>query len=160
MFRKFFGLAATLEKDNDGIGYGPSPFSKLLAIDSKTNYTKIDFKYDKGDKRVLVICTEERYMVVENGKKFSSGNHPVELVQPVMHLQNAGFEFDVVTPTGKPACIEMWALPTKDQIVLDFFYHTAKPKLDHPLSLMELMKDTKNLEQYVLLLHLVDKVLC
>ena len=152
MFRKLFGLAATLEKDNDGIGYEPSPFSKLLAIDSKTDYTKIDFgkTYDKGDKKVLVICTEQRYMTMENGKKFSSGNHPVELVQPIMHLQNAGFDFDVVTPTGKPACIEMWALPRKDQIVLDFFYNTAKPKLDHPLSLVELMKDTKKLEQYVL----------
>lgn len=147
-FWKMIGLEGEL--DESGEGYEPSPFSKMLAIDSKTDYKPVDFgKKYQGNKKVLIVCTQERYMLMENGKKFSSGNHPVETVQPVMHLVNAGFDFDVATPTGKPACIEMWALPTKDDVVLDFFHNTAKPKLDAPKSLAEVVADKKALDLYV-----------
>ena len=50
-------------------------------------------------------------MVMANGKKFSTGNHPVEMGLPMLHLLNAGFEIDVVTPTGAPVIIEDWAMP-------------------------------------------------
>lgn len=148
MISKCLGLVSDL--DDAGIGYEPSPFSKKQVIDEKTDYTvvKFDKKY-KGDKKVLMICTQERYMVMANGKKFSSGNHPVESCQPIMHLVNAGFDFDVATPTGKPACLEMWALPQKDEVFLKFFNETAKPKFDDPLSLADIVADKKKLSQYV-----------
>ena len=46
-----------------------------------------------GNKKVLMICTEQKNMTMANGKKFSTGNHPVEMMVPAMHLKNAGFEF-------------------------------------------------------------------
>lgn len=148
MIWKCLGLESNL--DDAGIGYEPSPFSKRLAIDKKTDYKPVMFdKKYSGEKKVLMICTQERYMLMENGKNFSSGNHPVESCQPIMHLVNAGFDFDVATPTGKPACIEMWALPVKDQSFLDFFNKTAKPKFDAPLSLADIVADEKKLSKYV-----------
>ena len=53
-------------------------------------------------------------MTMANGKKFSTGNHPVEMGLPMLHLMNAGFEIDIVTPTGAPVAIEMWAMPADD----------------------------------------------
>ena len=49
--------------------------------------------------------------VMDNGKKFSTGNHPVEVGLPMLHLLNAGFKIDVVTPTGAPVMFEEWAMP-------------------------------------------------
>ena len=146
---KLVGLAGTL--DESGEGYEPSPFSKMLAVSSMSDYKVEDFgaKY-KGDKKVLVVCTEIKYMVMENGKKLSSGNHPVELNQPVLHLTNAGFDFDVATPTGKPAMIEEWALPLKDKTILDAYNNVFKPKLDAPLSLADIVAGKEALESYVL----------
>ena len=135
---KIFGLDPIPEED--GEGYEPSSFSRMLAIDSKTDYKVVDFgKSYQGTKKILVVCTEEKYMTMENGKKFASGNHPVETCQPIMHLVNAGFAFDVATPTGKPAALELWALPKKDKVFLEFF-EAQKPKFDKPLSLAEIVK--------------------
>lgn len=50
-------------------------------------------------------------MTMANGKKFSMGNHPVEMELPMLHLMNAGFEIDVVPPSGAPVAIEAWAMP-------------------------------------------------
>ena len=136
-------------KEADGEGYEPSSFSRMLAIDSKTDYKPVDFgKKYTGNKKILVICTEEKYMTMENGKKFASGNHPVETCQPVMHLVNAGFAFDVATPTGKPAALELWALPTKDNVFLEFF-NTQKAKFNQPLSLADIVKSSSAKEEYV-----------
>lgn len=142
------GLMPKLEES--GEGYEPSPLSKFLAIDSKTDYQKVDFgKTYQGAKKVLVICTEERYMLMENGKKFSSGNHPVEMGQPLMILRDAGFDFDIATPTGKPACIEMWARPMKDETFLTFFDQILQPKCSQPLSLAKVFQSKQDLESYV-----------
>ena len=146
---KLLGLEGEL--DEAGKGYKPSPFSLMLAVDSKTDYKVVDFeKTYSGPKKVLVVCTEERYMLMENGKYFSSGNHPVETGQPVMHLVNAGFAFDVATPTGQPACIEEWALPVKDDVFMKFYKEAMTPKFEQPLSLKELVTNQKTLENYVL----------
>ena len=32
----------------------------------------------RGTRRILVICTDERYLETEDGTLFSTGNHPVE----------------------------------------------------------------------------------
>lgn len=146
---KLFGLLGTL--DETGEGYEPSPLSKMLAVASKSDYKVEDFgKKYSGNKKVLVVCTEIRYMVMENGKKFSSGNHPVELVQPILHLINAGFDFDIATPTGEPAKIEEWALPLKDDVVMEAYKNTFKPKLDKPLSLANVVAAPQTMDQYVL----------
>jgi hypothetical protein len=39
-------------------------------------------------------------MAMANGKKFSTGNHPVEMTLPILQILSAGFEIDVITPTG------------------------------------------------------------
>eukprot|EP00526_Cylindrotheca_closterium_P014653 CAMPEP_0113629678 /NCGR_PEP_ID=MMETSP0017_2-20120614/15410_1 /TAXON_ID=2856 /ORGANISM="Cylindrotheca closterium" /LENGTH=284 /DNA_ID=CAMNT_0000540093 /DNA_START=84 /DNA_END=941 /DNA_ORIENTATION=- /assembly_acc=CAM_ASM_000147 len=148
MIKKCLGLEGDL--DDAGIGYEPSPFAKRIGIVKKTDYKVVEFdKQYKGDKKILMICTEERYMLMANGKKFSSGNHPVESCHPIMHLVNAGFDYDVATPTGKPVCLEMWALPQKDEVFLDFFNKTAKPKFDAPFSLADIVTDEKKLSQYL-----------
>jgi molecular chaperone Hsp31 and glyoxalase 3 len=46
-------------------------------------------------------------MKMQNGKLFSTGNHPVEALLPMRHLRNAGFKFDIATPTGKLAANTM-----------------------------------------------------
>ncbi|WP_161565082.1 hypothetical protein [Okeania hirsuta] len=60
-----------------------------------------------------MLCTEERYFEMTNGKLFSTGNNVQETMVPLMHLVNAGFDFDVVTPTAKPAILEDWSVLTK-----------------------------------------------
>ena len=47
-----------------------------------------------------MIATDERYIQMQNGKFFSTGNHPVEMLLPMFHLDNAGFEIDVATLSG------------------------------------------------------------
>lgn len=39
----------------------------------------------------------------------------------MLHLINAGFEIDVVTPTGAPVAIEMWAMPADDADIQKLF---------------------------------------
>lgn len=107
----------------DGIGYEPSPFSRSQFVAAKTDY---DFsKYDNPNtdkhKKIMVVCTEERYMTMKNGKKFSTGNHPVETLVPMLHLEAAGFEAAIFTPTGAPVAIEMWAMPSEDEAVKSIF---------------------------------------
>ena len=89
-------------------------------------------------------------MEMKNGKKFSTGNHPVETIHPLMHLVNAGFDYDIATPTGKEAIIEHWALPLKDTIICDYFNNTFKPKATKPKSLQDLiLNKCKAMEDYI-----------
>jgi len=117
--KQLFGIAPTAE--TDGEGYIPSPLGRLLGVDSKSGYKPADFSGTySGDKRVLVLCTQERYLQMTNGKKFSTGHNVQETAVPLMHLRDAGFGFDVVTPTGAPAILEDWSVPKKDAAVLSF----------------------------------------
>ena len=101
----------------DGMGYEPSFFSRKAMVTTKTDYSKK--KYDEGNKdtrkKILVLCTEERYMTMKNGKKFSTGNHPVETLVPILHFDQAGFDVDFYTPTGGTVKFEMWAMPYEDE---------------------------------------------
>jgi len=101
----------------------PSPLALKLATSSKTDYDGGAYPdpYKSGKLRVLMICTEESNMTMENGKVFSTGNHPVEIALPMLHLISAGFEIDIMTPTGAPAAIEMWAMPDQDEHVKKLF---------------------------------------
>ena len=96
--------------------FSPSPLAIKLGTSSTTDYDGGVYakRYEGARSRVLMVCTEERNMMMANGKKFSTGNHPVEMGLPMLHLINAGFEIDVVTPTGAPVAIEEWAMPADD----------------------------------------------
>ena len=118
--RKLFGAAPTPTDDG---AFEPSPLALKLATSSKTDYDGGAYskRYSGGEKRVLMVCTEERNMTMANGKKFSTGNHPVEMGLPMLHLLAAGFEIDIVTPTGAPVIIEDWAMPLEDEAVMTLY---------------------------------------
>lgn len=120
MLKKLLGIAPTPTPDG---AFSPSPLAIKLGTSSATDYDGGAYAktYEGENSRVLMICTEERNMTMANGKKFSTGNHPVEMGLPMLHLINAGFEIDVVTPTGAPVAIEMWAMPSDDEDVTKLY---------------------------------------
>ena len=122
--------------------FSPSPLALKLATSSTTDFdnTSYENKYT-GNKKVLMICTEERNMTMANGKKFSTGNHPVEMMLPMLHLRNAGFDIDIVTPTGKPVKIEMWAMPEEDEDV-KAIYSEYKQQFENPKNLSDFVENT------------------
>ena len=136
--KRLLGMAPT--PDATGRGYIPSPLGRLLGVAKKTGYEPVDHggrTYD-GDEKILVLCTEERYFEMTNGNLFSTGQNAQETAVPLMHLTSAGFDFDVVTPTGAPAVIEEWSAPSKDEAVLGFLAN-HRAAFDRPLSLRELV---------------------
>ena len=90
-----------------------------------------------------MVCTEEANVPTTNGKYFSSGNHPVETLVPMLHLENAGFEFDVFTLNGQPVKFEMWAMPRKDNSVMTI-YEKYKSQFDNPKNLTDLARNNFN----------------
>ncbi len=121
--------------------YIPSKSSLKLAAPSKTNYdhTEYDTPYS-GNKKILMVCTEQQYMTMENGNKFDTGNHPVEMMVPLLHFKKAGFEVDVFTPTGESVKVEQWAMPDKDDDV-KAIYNEYKSKLESPKSIADFVKN-------------------
>ena len=84
--------------------YTPSATALALMRKTGSGYKKHRYDYPyKGPKKVLVICTEDDLLQTANGKYFLTGNHPVEAYVPLLHLESAGFGFDMATPTGKSA---------------------------------------------------------
>lgn len=137
----YFTIRPTETEDGS---YIPSPLALKLATSPTTNFdnTVYENKYT-GNKKVLMICTEQKNMTMANGKKFSTGNHPVEIFLPVLHLINAGFDVDVVTPNGKPVVIERWAIPQDDAHVKTI--HTEfKKKFENPGNLADFVANTMN----------------
>ena len=138
--RKLFKAAPTPTEDG---AFQPSPLALKLATSAKTDYDGGIYAnpYTGGGKRVLMVCTEERNMTMSNGKKFSTGNHPVEMCLPMLHLLAAGFEIDIVTPTGAPAIIEDWAMPREDEAVMKL-YHDYADAFANPGSLAEFVANS------------------
>jgi molecular chaperone Hsp31 and glyoxalase 3 len=128
-------------KETNGQGYIPSPLGRKFGVDKISGYQASDFngKMYAGNKKVLVLCTEERYFKMTNGKQFSTGNNVQETMVPLMHLVNAGFDFEVVTPTGKSAVLEEWSVPVKDEAVIAF-RKKNQAKFDKPHSLKQLVE--------------------
>lgn len=122
--KKVFRAAPTPAAENT---FQPSPLALKLATSPKTDYDGGAYTqpYAGGDKRVLMVCTEERHMTMANGQKFSTGNHPVEMGLPMLHLLSAGFEIDIITPTGAPVIIEDWAMPQGDEAVMKLYQDYA-----------------------------------
>jgi molecular chaperone Hsp31 and glyoxalase 3 len=133
MIKKLMGLNP--QETEDG-AFSPSPLALKLATSSQTDYdhTKYSKKAEGGKNKILMVCTEERNLTMANGKQFSTGNHPVEMLVPMLHFKKAGFDIDVCTPTGKSAKIEMWAFPKKDRAVQEIF-EEFKSQFDHPKNL-------------------------
>ena len=141
MLKKLFGIAPKLESDGS---FSPSKFALKMGVPDVTDFENISYqKYSGARSKILVICTEEKNLKMKNGKYFSTGNHPVESLVPMLHLKNAGFEFEIATPTGKPAIFEMWAFPKKDEQV-KAIYDEHKSNFEKPLSLSEFIGKSFN----------------
>ncbi|MBJ9482019.1 glyoxalase III HchA [Acinetobacter baumannii] len=127
-----------LAEDN---AFFPSPYSLSQYTSPKTDYDGTTYPTPyTGNKKILMIATDERYIQMQNGKFFSTGNHPVEMLLPMFHLDNAGFEIDIATLSGNPAKLEMWAMPKQEQVVLDTFQKYAD-KLKNPLKLADILEN-------------------
>jgi molecular chaperone Hsp31 and glyoxalase 3 len=139
MLKKILGFAPKLESDGS---YSPSKMALKMGVSDKTDNENITYqKYQGKRSKILVIFTEEKNLKMKNGKFFSTGNHPVEALLPMLHLKNAGFEFEIATPTGKPVVFEMWAFPEKDEHVKGI-YNENKASFEKPLKLSEFIKSS------------------
>lgn len=100
----------------------PSPYSLGQFTKPKSDLGGADYPNPyKGKKKVLMIGADERYLLTDNGTFFSTGNHPVETLLPMYHLDKAGFAFDVATVSGNPVKFELWAMPSEDEEVKGLF---------------------------------------
>lgn len=120
--------------------YFPSEYSLDAYTSPKTDFDgyKIDTPYEGPTRKILVVASDERYVQMKNGKFFSTGNHPVETLLPMMHLAHAGFDLEVATLSGNSVKIEMWAMPKDDKPVMDF-YHEILPKFEQPHKLADIL---------------------
>ena len=118
----------------------PSEYSLSQYTAPKTNFagTKFAQPYTGGKFKVLMVATDERYLQMQNGKFFSTGNHPVETLLPMLHIHKAGFEIDVATLSGNHAKFEMWAMPNEDAAIAEI-YAEYLPKLDKPAKLADIL---------------------
>jgi len=128
-------------QETESGAYTPSKSSLKIAAPSKTNYdhTEYDNPYT-GDKKIMMVCTEQQYMNMVNDKKFKTGNHPVEMMVPLLHFKKAGFDVDVFTPTGESVKVEQWAMPDKDEDV-KAIYSEYESKLNNPKSIADFVKN-------------------
>ena len=141
MLKKLLGIAPKLESDGS---YSPSKLALKLGTVAQSDFENIAYaKYEGKRSKILAIFTEQKNMEMQNGKLFSTGNHPIEALVPMLHLRNAGFEFEIATPTGKPVVFEMWAFPEKDAHV-KAIYNDLKSSFENPISLAETVDDVLN----------------
>lgn len=119
----------------------PSPYSLGQFTSAKSDLAGADYPnpYREGKWKVLMIATDERYLLMQNGTMFSTGNHPVEMLLPMYHMNKAGFDFDVATLSGNPVKLELWALPTEDEAVQSV-YQKYLNKLKSPLKLSDVVE--------------------
>ena len=135
----YFMAQPKLEVDGS---YSPSSLALSLGTVSKTDFEDIKYTKYKGSKsKILVIFTEQKNLEMKNGKSFSTGNHPIEALVPMLHLKNAGFDFEIVTPTGKPVVFEMWAFPEEDANV-KAIYNEYKSSFEQPKKLTEFIMNS------------------
>jgi len=135
MFKSLLGIAPRQETDGS---FSPSWMALKLSTSEVSDYQPVEYPVYRGArKKILVVFTEQKNMTMQNGKLFSTGNHPVEALLPMLHLKNAGFEFEVATISGAPVVFETWAMPTADAAVMglyteleaDFLHPRALPQV-------------------------------
>lgn len=125
--------------------YFPSEYSLSLYTSKVTDFN--GFKFEKpyiGKKyKVLMVASDERYVKMKNEKIFSTGNHPVETLLPMLHMHYAGFEIEVSTLSGNSVKLEMWAMPEEDKVVMDI-YEKYLEKFEKPLKLSDVLFNINN----------------
>lgn len=125
----------------------PSSYSLSQFTSSTSDLSGADYPNPyKGGKKVLMIGADERYLLTDNGAFFSTGNHPVETLLPMYHLDKAGFAFDVATVSGNPVKFEYWAMPSEDKEVKGFF-EKYRPQFKQPLKLSDVVEG--GLDNYI-----------
>jgi molecular chaperone Hsp31 and glyoxalase 3 len=131
--------AADRAEDN---AWFPSPYSLTQYVGPKSDFGGADYPnaYTGGKWKILLIGTQERYLKMADGRFFSTGNHPLELLLPLKHLAAAGFDIDIATISGDPVKFEQWAFPTEDEQV-KAIYNDFKEKFRSPLSLQDVWGD-------------------
>ncbi|WP_288442111.1 glyoxalase III HchA [uncultured Pseudomonas sp.] len=118
----------------------PSPYSLSQFTSKKSDLRDADYPdpYKGGRWKILVIGADERYLLTDNGTMFSTGNHPVETLLPMYHLDKAGFEFEVATLSGNPVKFEFWAMPSED-VEVKGLYSKFRENFKQPKKLAELI---------------------
>ncbi|MDL5159637.1 glyoxalase III HchA [Actinomycetospora termitidis] len=121
--------------------YFPSPSSLSQYVPPRTDYDGTEHDGEAvGGWKILVIGADERYLPMDNGRLFSTGNHPVETLLPLVHLEAAGFGIDVATVSGNPVKLEWWATPAEDTTVHDALDRVL-PRFRAPRSLAQVLED-------------------
>lgn len=134
--KSLLGLAPQVEPDGS---FRPSKFALRAATSKTTDFSNKQYEPYTGKRStILVIATEQKNMTMANGEKFSTGNHPVETLVPMLHLRNAGFDFEIATPTGAPVVLEMWAFPTEDKHV-SALHDEYRSHFENPRSLSDVV---------------------
>lgn len=146
MLKSLLGIAPKQEADGS---FRPSKLALKLSTSKVSDFERVPGPSYQGSRtKILVIFTEEKNMTMQNGKEFSTGNHPIEALVPMLHLRDAGFDFEIATLTGKPAVFEMWAMPQEDKEVLGI-YEALKPSFDSPTPLSDVVAGfLENIESY------------
>ncbi|NNF58526.1 MAG: protein deglycase HchA [Rhodothermaceae bacterium] len=136
MLKSLLGIAPQQEPDGS---FRPSKLALKLATSDATDYEPASYDAYEGERsKILVVFTEQKNMTMKNGRDFSTGNHPVEALVPMLHLRNAGFEFEITTPSGKPVVFEMWAMPAEDAAVMGL-YEDLKSRFENPRPLPDVV---------------------
>jgi molecular chaperone Hsp31 and glyoxalase 3 len=135
MIRKLLGIAPKSEGDG---AFSPSPLARVLATSDRTDWDgELPEPPAEPRRTVLVVCTEEGRMTMANGRVFATGNHPVETFVPMLHMERAGFTFEIATLSGAPVALEEWAMPRKDDVVMAY-RERWRARFEHPRSVAEL----------------------
>lgn len=144
--KEILGAEPVYHADIDA--YTPSKASLALMVQDKTNYDNKDYPNadTSGKKKVLVLSVDEEILICKNGKRFKTGDHPVEMFVVLMHLEKAGFHPVFATITGKKVQFEDWAFPTKDEAVIAF-KAKHQHQLDHPKKIADVVKEL-NTDEY------------
>lgn len=119
----------------------PSPYSLSQFTSAKSDLSGADYPnpYTGGRWKILVVGADERYLLTDNGTMFSTGNHPVETLLPMYHLDKAGFSFDIATLSGNPVKFEFWAMPSEDEEVKGLFAK-YRDQFKKPLKLVDVVR--------------------
>ncbi len=122
--------------------YFPSAYSLTQYTSPKSDFGGADYPnpYTGGRWKILLIATEERYLLTQNGTFFSTGNHPLEFLLPLMHFDAAGFDIDIATVSGNPVKFELWAFPKEDDTVKAAF-EKFLPQFRQPLKLSDVVEN-------------------
>lgn len=120
----------------------PSEYSLGQYVPPKTDFDGAHHEpVTSGPRKILMIGADERYLQLADGSFFSTGNHPVETLLPLMHLRAAGYEIEVATISGNMVKMELWAMPAEDDAVAQA-YREFLPQLENPVKLADVLGDT------------------